>query len=149
MTAMEGSPDIGGSRASMALMAAETLGVPYEQIKAHVGDTESTGFCNVTGGSRTTFATGMAVVQACEDIIAQRGQPGHLVERLVDLRQQPDVRRRVPARERPARPPPRRSRIEPVCRHCRTRRSICWREMPVAATRKRSTTPLSRLPRPR
>ena len=71
VTVMEGSPDIGGSRASMALMAAETLGVPYEQVKAHVGDTESTGFCNVTGGSRTTFATGMAVVQACEDIIAQ------------------------------------------------------------------------------
>ena len=71
VTVMEGSPDIGGSRASMALMAAETLGVPYEKVKAHVGDTESTGFCNVTGGSRTTFATGMAVIQACEDIIAQ------------------------------------------------------------------------------
>jgi CO/xanthine dehydrogenase Mo-binding subunit len=68
---MEGSPDIGGSRASMCLMASETLGVPYEQIKAYVGDTESTGFCNVTGGSRTTFATGMAVVQACDDIITQ------------------------------------------------------------------------------
>ena len=71
VTVMEGSPDIGGSRAGMALMAAETLGVPYEQIKAHVGDTEATGFCNVTGGSRTTFATGMAVIQACEDIITQ------------------------------------------------------------------------------
>ncbi len=71
VTVMEGSPDIGGSRASMALMAAETLGVPYERVKAHVGDTESTGFCNVTGGSRTTFATGLAVIQACEDIIAQ------------------------------------------------------------------------------
>lgn len=71
VTIMEGSPDIGGSRASMCLMAAETLGVPYEQTVAHVGDTEATGFCNVTGGSRTTFATGMAVVQACEDIITQ------------------------------------------------------------------------------
>ncbi|MCY4213180.1 MAG: xanthine dehydrogenase family protein molybdopterin-binding subunit, partial [Gammaproteobacteria bacterium] len=54
---MEGSPDIGGSRASMGLMAAETLGVPYEQIKTYVGDTERTGFCIVTGGSRTTFVT--------------------------------------------------------------------------------------------
>lgn len=71
VTVVEGSPDIGGSRSSMCLMAAETLGVPYEAVRAHVGDTESTGFCNVTGGSRTTFATGMAVVQACEDIIAQ------------------------------------------------------------------------------
>ena len=71
VTVVEGNPDIGGSRASMCLMAAETLGVPYETVRAHVGDTESTGFCNVTGGSRTTFATGLAVVQACEDIIAQ------------------------------------------------------------------------------
>lgn len=68
---IEGNPDIGGSRASMSLMAAETLGIPYEQIRVLVGDTESTGFSNVTGGSRTTFATGMAVIQACEDIITQ------------------------------------------------------------------------------
>ena len=52
-------------------MASETLGIEYESIRAMIGDTESTGFSNVTGGSRTTFATGMAVVQACEDIIAQ------------------------------------------------------------------------------
>ena len=68
---IEGSPDIGGSRASMCLMAAETLGVEYDQVRAQVGDTESTGFCNVTGGSRTTFATGLAVTQACEDVIAE------------------------------------------------------------------------------
>ncbi len=71
VTVVEGNPDIGGSRASMCLMAAETLGVPYENVRALIGDTESTGFSNVTGGSRTTFATGMAVVRACEDIIAQ------------------------------------------------------------------------------
>ena len=71
VTVIEGNPDIGGSRASMCLMAAETLGVTYEQVKTLIGDTETTGFSNVTGGSRTTFATGMAVVRACEDIIAQ------------------------------------------------------------------------------
>ncbi len=68
---VEGSPDIGGSRASMAIMAAETLQVPYERIRVRVGDTDSTGFCNTTGGSRTTFATGMAVINACEDVVAQ------------------------------------------------------------------------------
>ena len=68
---IEGSPDIGGSRASMCLMAAETLGIEYEQVRAQVADTDSTGFCNVTGGSRTTFATGMAVTRACEDVIAE------------------------------------------------------------------------------
>ena len=71
VTIMEGNPDIGGSRASMCLMAAETLGVPYETTNAHVGDTDATGYCSTTGGSRTTFATGLAVIEACEDIIAQ------------------------------------------------------------------------------
>ena len=68
---VEGSPDIGGSRASMALMAAETLGVPYERIRIRVGDTDSTGFCATTGGSRVTFATGMAVIRACENVIGE------------------------------------------------------------------------------
>ena len=71
VTIVEGNPDIGGSRASMCIQAAETLGVPYETIKIHIGDTEATGYCSTTSGSRTTFATGMAVIQACEDIIVQ------------------------------------------------------------------------------
>jgi CO/xanthine dehydrogenase Mo-binding subunit len=61
-----GSPDIGGSRASMALMAAETFGVDYSQVRAIVADTASVGYTHVTGGSRVTFATGMAVVNACK-----------------------------------------------------------------------------------
>ena len=68
---VEGSPDIGGSRASMALMAAETLGIPYERIRVNISDTDSTGYCATTGGSRTTFATGLAVVRACEDAIVE------------------------------------------------------------------------------
>ncbi len=68
---VEGSPDIGGSRASMAMMAAETMQLPYERIRVRVGDTDSTGFCNTTGGSRTTFATGMAVINACKDVVQQ------------------------------------------------------------------------------
>ena len=68
---VEGSPDIGGSRAGMALMAAETLGVPYEKIRVMIADTDSTGYSSTTGGSRTTFATGMVVIQACEKVIVE------------------------------------------------------------------------------
>ncbi len=64
-----GSMDVGGSRASMAMMAAETLGVPYESVRSTVADTASIGYNHVTGGSRVTYATGMAVIQACEKII--------------------------------------------------------------------------------
>ena len=82
---VEGSPDIGGSRASMALMAAETLGVPYENVNVHVADTDSTGFCATTGGSRTTFATGLAVVNACEEAIKElRSRAAKMMEIDID-----------------------------------------------------------------
>ena len=68
-TVVTGSPDIGGSRQSMALMAAEELGIPYESIKPVVADTETVGFNDVTGGSRVTLATGAAVVDACRLVI--------------------------------------------------------------------------------
>lgn len=67
-TVATGSPDIGGSRASMAIMAAEVLDVPYDQVRCVVADTASIGVSMVTGGSRTTFATGMATVEAAEEV---------------------------------------------------------------------------------
>ncbi|MCY3559993.1 MAG: xanthine dehydrogenase family protein molybdopterin-binding subunit [bacterium] len=70
-TVVTGSPDIGGSRASMALMAAEELGIDVYDIQPVVGDTEVVGFTDVTEGSRATFATGMAVVEACRDLKRQ------------------------------------------------------------------------------
>ncbi|MEE8041344.1 MAG: xanthine dehydrogenase family protein molybdopterin-binding subunit [Pseudomonadales bacterium] len=74
VTVVEGNPDIGGSRASMALMCAEELGVPYERIHVVVADTEGIGYNNATGGSRTTFATGMAVIEAAKDVKRQLKQ---------------------------------------------------------------------------
>ncbi len=74
VTVATGSPDIGGSRASMAMMAAETLGIPYETVRPVVLDTGAIGFTAGTGGSRVTFATGMAVTQAAEQLIAQMQQ---------------------------------------------------------------------------
>lgn len=68
-TIATGSPDIGGSRQSMAAMAAETLGIDYDQVRATVNDTTSVPYTHVTGGSRVTFATGLAVIQACDKVI--------------------------------------------------------------------------------
>jgi len=66
-----GSMDIGGSRASMAMMAAETLGIAYDTVRSTVADTGSIGYTHVTGGSRVTFATGIAVVEACRKVIVE------------------------------------------------------------------------------
>jgi CO/xanthine dehydrogenase Mo-binding subunit len=68
-TVVTGNPDIGGSRASMAIMAAEVLGIPVENVRAVVADTASIGYSMLTGGSRTTFATGMAAVRAAEKVV--------------------------------------------------------------------------------
>ncbi|MEE8555679.1 MAG: xanthine dehydrogenase family protein molybdopterin-binding subunit, partial [bacterium] len=66
-----GSVDIGGSRASMAIMAAEVLGLTAEEVRPSVADTDSIGHTDVTGGSRTTFATGYAVYEAAHDALKE------------------------------------------------------------------------------
>jgi CO/xanthine dehydrogenase Mo-binding subunit len=45
------------------------LGVDYNQVRAIVADTGSVGYTHVTGGSRVTFATGTAVVNATKTVI--------------------------------------------------------------------------------
>jgi CO/xanthine dehydrogenase Mo-binding subunit len=62
-----GTPDIGGSRASMALMAAEELGIPYENIRCTIADTASLGYNEVSHGSRVTYASGLATIKAARD----------------------------------------------------------------------------------
>lgn len=70
-TIVEGSPDIGGSRASMQMMAAEVLQIEPKNLKPIIADTENLPYSAGTGGSRTTFATGMAVIEASEKVVAQ------------------------------------------------------------------------------
>jgi xanthine dehydrogenase molybdenum-binding subunit len=69
-----GSVDVTGTRTSLAMQVAETLGLPLEQVKPSVGDTDEIGYTDLSAGSRTTMATGMAVVKAARDVIAQMCQ---------------------------------------------------------------------------
>ena len=65
---VEGSTDIGGSRTSISMQFAETLGIRAEDINPQVVDTNSIGFTDVTGGSRVTYATGWAAHDAAIDV---------------------------------------------------------------------------------
>jgi len=65
----EGSTDIGGSRASMAMHVAEVLGLQAHDVRPQVVDTESVGYTDVTGGSRTTYATGYACWIAANNLV--------------------------------------------------------------------------------
>ena len=68
---IEGSTDIGGSRTSLSMQAAEVLGIRAEDVHPTIVDTDSVGYTGVTGGSRTTFATGLAVYEAAQDVVTQ------------------------------------------------------------------------------
>ena len=68
---IEGSPDIGGTRASVSQQLAEVLGIPAENVKPQVGDTDTIGFTSNTGGSGVTFKTGWASYEAALDIKQQ------------------------------------------------------------------------------
>ena len=68
---VEGSTDIGGTRTSIAMQAAEVLGIAAEDVHPSVGDTDSIGYTFLTGGSRTTFATGWAAYEAAQDVMRQ------------------------------------------------------------------------------
>jgi CO/xanthine dehydrogenase Mo-binding subunit len=68
---VEGSPDIGGTRASVAQQLAEVLGIPVEDVHPAVGDTDSIGYTSTTGGSGVTFKTGWAAYEAAQDIKRQ------------------------------------------------------------------------------
>jgi CO/xanthine dehydrogenase Mo-binding subunit len=68
---IQGTPDIGGSRASNALMAAEAFGIDYDKIRPIVGDTSALGFTFLTGGSRATLANGVTTREAANNAIAE------------------------------------------------------------------------------
>lgn len=71
LTLMAGTVDIGGLRASLAMMAAEELKIPYEKVRPIIGDTATLGYNFVTGGSRSTFSSGLATVEAARSIVKQ------------------------------------------------------------------------------
>ncbi len=60
---MEGSADIGGTRASAAMMLAETIGLAAEDINPQVVDTDSIGYTGGTGGSSVTHKLGVTTHQ--------------------------------------------------------------------------------------
>ena len=53
------------------MQLAETLGIAAEDVLPQVADTDSVGYTDVTGGSRVTFATGLAAYEVGRDIERQ------------------------------------------------------------------------------
>ncbi len=76
---LEGSPDIGGTRTSLAQQLAETLGIVVEAVQPQIADTDSIAFTSNSAGSGVTFKTGWAAYTAAQDVKVQ------MVERAAQL----------------------------------------------------------------
>lgn len=61
-----GAMDITGTDTGMAQIAAEALGVPYEDVRVVRGDTDSVPYATGSGGSVVLFSMGNAVKRAAE-----------------------------------------------------------------------------------
>jgi CO/xanthine dehydrogenase Mo-binding subunit len=66
-----GSSDLSGTRVTLAMQAAEALGISTDDVAPSVADTDSVGWTGGSGGSRITFDTGRAVISAAEEAIRQ------------------------------------------------------------------------------
>ncbi len=71
VTVAVGTIDVGGSRASLALAVAEELGVPYDKVRCVVADTSSLGHNDMTDGSRGTFSSSLACVDATRKVVGE------------------------------------------------------------------------------
>ncbi len=68
---LTGSVDLAATHVVISMQLAETLGIPLVDIATAVGDTGSVGYTEGTNGSRTTFATGLAVHELGQKLLRQ------------------------------------------------------------------------------
>ena len=103
------STDIGtGSRTTLSMIAAETLGVPVGTVRAVAGDTEVAPYDGGSYGNRTLYSTGRAVMAASRDCLDQllaaaapmlKAAAGELELRDGVVRVRADAGRSLPVRE--------------------------------------------------
>src|SRR3989440_1266409 len=82
LTVLMGSQSSGqGHQTAYAQLAAERLGLPFEQIRVLQGDTAMIGFGRGTGGSRSLPVGGAALVHAADKLVAKGKEiAAHLLE---------------------------------------------------------------------
>ncbi len=71
ITLVTGSNDLSGTRTTVAMHAAEILGLDVEDVVSTTGDTDSAGWSGVANGSKITYATGLAAIAAAEEVELQ------------------------------------------------------------------------------
>jgi CO/xanthine dehydrogenase Mo-binding subunit len=64
-----GTVDLSATRTTLAMVAAEALGLEMEDVRVVVGDTDMVSYCDASAGDRVTYITSKAVCQAAHDLL--------------------------------------------------------------------------------
>ncbi|MCW3065654.1 MAG: xanthine dehydrogenase molybdenum-binding subunit [Solirubrobacterales bacterium] len=64
VTVITGAVDMSGTETVFATIAAASFGVPQERVRVVAGDTSTTAFAGISGGSKVTYTVGRAVERA-------------------------------------------------------------------------------------
>ena len=71
VTIILGMSDVAGSRTSIGMMAAEEFGIPVDKVRAVMADTHALGWNRITAGSRTTYSSGMVIIDSTRKAITE------------------------------------------------------------------------------
>jgi CO/xanthine dehydrogenase Mo-binding subunit len=67
LTIITGAVDMTGTETTFATIAAEAFGLPPERVRVTAGDTASTPYAGLSGGSKVTYTVGRAVQRAADE----------------------------------------------------------------------------------
>ena len=65
VTLVLGTVDLSATRTSLAMIAAEVLGIELEDVRVVTGDTDTVGYSDGSSGDKVTYVTSRAVQRAC------------------------------------------------------------------------------------
>ena len=71
VTLVLGTVDLSATRTSLAMVAAEALGLELEDVHAVVGDTDMVAYSGASAGDKVTYVTSKAIIQASDDLLEQ------------------------------------------------------------------------------
>jgi CO/xanthine dehydrogenase Mo-binding subunit len=71
VTLVLGTVDLSATRTSLAMVAAEALGLELEDVRVVVGDTDMVAYSGASAGDKVTYVTSKAIINASDDLIQQ------------------------------------------------------------------------------
>jgi xanthine dehydrogenase molybdenum-binding subunit len=71
VTLVLGTVDLSATRTSLAMVAAEALGLELEDVRVVVGDTDMVAYSGASAGDKVTYVTSKAILKASDDLLQQ------------------------------------------------------------------------------